>query len=248
MSRRFFINNIPTFAVSKNQAMSLKKAIFLILIILLIDQISKFYIKTHFVLSEKHVVFSWFQIVFVENEGMAWGTKISDFIPFVSEKMAKLFLSLFRIFAVCGIGYWLVSVIKNKASRILIVAVALILAGALGNIIDSVFYGVLFSDSHSEVATFLPSEGGYASLFHGKVVDMLYFPLWEGVLPNWIPFFGGKFFRFFEPVFNTADMAISFGIGILIFFNKRAFKEKQQDPVVEEEQEEIQEETQAEKL
>lgn len=218
--------------------MSLKKAIFLILIILLVDQISKFYIKTHFVLSEKHVVFSWFQIVFVENEGMAWGTKISDFIPFVSESVAKLSLSLFRIFAVFGIGYWLVSVVRNKASKTLILAVALILAGALGNIIDSVFYGVLFSGSHGQVATFLPSDGGYASLFHGKVVDMLHFPIWQGVLPDWIPFFGGKFFSFFEPVFNTADMAISVGIGILIFFNKKAFKEKQSDSNDEEIQEE----------
>ena len=220
--------------------MSLKKAILLIFVILLIDQISKFYIKTHFVLSEKHVVFSWFQIVFVENEGMAWGTKISDFIPFVSERLAKLSLSLFRIVAVFGIGYWLVSVVKHKASKTLIIAVALILAGALGNIIDSVFYGVLFNGSHGEVATFLPSGGGYASLFHGKVVDMLHFPIWNGFLPDWVPFFGGRFFTFFEPVFNMADMAISVGIGILIFFNKRAFKEKQPDL--------IEEETQAENL
>jgi len=237
LSRRFFINNIPIFAVRKH-AMSLRKAILLILIILLIDQISKFYIKTHFVLSEKHVIFSWFQIVFVENEGMAWGTKISDFIPFISERAAKLSLSLFRIFAVFGIGYWLFSVIKNKASKTLIIAVSLIFAGALGNIIDSVFYGVLFNDSLGEVATFLPSEGGYASLFHGQVVDMLHFPIWNGVLPDWVPFYGGKFFTFFEPVFNIADMAISTGIGILVFFNKRAFNEEKQVINTEELQEE----------
>ena len=129
--------------VQQNKIMTLKKATFLILVILLIDQLSKIYIKTHFILSERHIVFSWFQIVFVENEGMAWGTKISDFIPFVSEKTAKLSLSLFRIFAVIGIGYWLVSVIRKNASKILIVAVSLIFAGALGNIIDSVFYGIL---------------------------------------------------------------------------------------------------------
>ena len=205
--------------------MSLNKASFIIIVILLIDQISKIYIKTHFALSEKLIVFNWFQIAFVENEGMAWGTKISDFIPFVSEKVAKLSLSIFRILAVIGIGYWLISVTKKKASRTLIIAVALIFAGALGNIIDSVFYGVLFSSSYGQIATFLPPEGGYESFFHGHVVDMLHFPIWKGVLPEWIPFFGGKFFTFFEPVFNIADMAISTGIGILIFFNKSAFKE-----------------------
>lgn len=203
--------------------MTLKKASLFILIILLVDQISKIYIKTHFTLSEKHIVFSWFQIVFVENEGMAWGTKISDFVPFISERAAKLSLSLFRIFAVFGIGYWLVSSVKKKASKTLIVAVSLIFAGALGNIIDSVFYGVLFSGSAGEVATFLPSEGGYGSLFHGRVVDMFHFPIWKGFLPEWIPFYGGEYFTFFEPVFNIADMAISTGIGILIIFNKKAF-------------------------
>jgi signal peptidase II len=154
---------------------------------------------------------------------MAWGTKISDFIPFITEKAAKLSLSLFRIFAVIGIGYWLVSVVNKKASKTLIVAVSLILAGALGNIIDSVFYGVLFSGSSGEVATFLPSQGGYGNLFHGRVVDMLHFPIWKGFLPEWIPFYGGEYLTFFEPVFNIADMAISTGIGILIIFNKKAF-------------------------
>lgn len=221
--------------------MSLKKAILFIFVILLIDQISKIYIKTHFTLSEKLIVFDWFQIAFVENEGMAWGTKINDFIPYITEKTAKLSLSIFRIIAVIGIGYWLVSVVNKKASNTLIIAVSLIFAGALGNIIDSVFYGVLFNDSLGQVATFLPAEGGYESLFHGHVVDMLHFPIWNGVLPNWIPFFGGKFFTFFEPVFNVADMAISTGIGILVFFNKRAFKEKTPDESNEEPQDENEE-------
>lgn len=208
--------------------MSLKKAVLLIVIILLIDQISKIYIKTHLVLNERALDYNWFQIVFVENEGMAWGTKVSDFISFISDRTAKLFLTIFRIIAVIGISYWLVTSIKKKGSKILIVAIALIFAGALGNIIDSVFYGVLFNDSYSQVATFLPPEGGYDTIFHGKVVDMLHFPMWKGFLPEWIPFIGGDYFTFFEPVFNVADMAISTGIGMLIVFNKRAFGEKKE--------------------
>jgi signal peptidase II len=205
--------------------MTLKKAVAIIIIILLIDQISKVYIKTHFALYDKIEVFNWFHIVFVENEGMAWGTKLSDLIPAISDRTAKLFLTLFRIVAVFGIGYWLYASVKKHSPKILIVAIALILAGALGNIIDSVFYGLIFNDSNSQVATFLPKDGGYDTWFHGKVVDMLHFPIWKGVLPDWIPMIGGKFFTFFEPVFNVADMAISTGIGMLIVFNKKAFKE-----------------------
>ena len=204
--------------------MSLKKSILFIIIILLIDQISKIYIKTHFVLGEDVEVFSWFKLYFVENDGMAWGTKISDFITFISDRTAKIALTIFRIIAICGIGYWLYDATKKQNSRVLIWAVALIFAGALGNIIDSVFYGVLFNDSHGQVASFLPNAGGYDSLLHGKVVDMLYFPLWKGYLPDWLPFYGGKYFTFFEPVFNIADVAISTGFGLLIVFNKRAFK------------------------
>lgn len=203
--------------------MSLKKSILLIIIILLIDQISKIYIKTHFALYESVDIFSWFKIYFIENDGMAWGTKISDFIFFISERTAKVVLTLFRIVAIFGIGYWLHQAIKNKNSRVLIIAVALIFAGALGNIIDSVFYGVLFDSSANQVALFLPETGGYDSLLHGKVVDMLYFPLFEVDLPQWFPFYGGKRFNFFEPVFNIADMAISTGFLMLIVFNKKAF-------------------------
>ena len=191
----------------------------------MIDQISKTYIKTHFVLNEDLTVFSWFKIAFVENDGMAWGTKLSDFIPSISDRSAKLILTLFRIFAVIGIAFWLYNVLIKKRSKTLIFAIAIIFAGALGNIIDSVFYGVLFSDSASEIASFLPSDGGYADVFHGKVVDMLHFPIWSGVLPEVIPFIGGTYFSFFDPVFNIADVAISTGIGILIVFNKKAFKE-----------------------
>ena len=206
--------------------MSLKKSIILIVIILLIDQISKIYIKTHFALQDSIEVFKWFKIYFIENDGMAWGTKISDFVSFIDDRTAKVCLTLFRIVAIFGIGYWLFDVTKKQSPKILILAIALIFAGALGNIIDSVFYGVLFNDSFSQVATFLPEAGGYDSLLHGKVVDMLYFPLWKGYLPEWLPFFGGEYFTFFEPVFNIADMAISTGFIMLIVFNKKAFPKK----------------------
>ena len=118
------------------------------------------------------------------------------------------------------------SQVKKQKSRVLTFAIAIIFAGALGNILDSVFYGVFFSDSLVDVASFLPNEGGYADIFHGKVVDMFHFPIWSGILPEGIPFIGGTYFSFFDPVFNIADVAISTGIGILIVFNKSAFKDK----------------------
>ncbi|MCB0425405.1 MAG: lipoprotein signal peptidase [Mangrovimonas sp.] len=208
--------------------MSLKKSLGLILAILLIDQVSKFYIKTHFELNDSYHIASWFKIYFVENDGMAWGTRISDFIPFISDKVAKFSLTIFRIVALIGIGYWLFQTTKRQGDKLLISAISLVFAGALGNILDSVFYGVLFDSSLGQVATFLP-EQGYASLLHGKVVDMLYFPLWKGYLPDWIPFMGGKYFTFFEPVFNIADVAISIGFVILIVFNKRVFRKEIQE-------------------
>jgi signal peptidase II len=203
--------------------MSLKKPIILIIIILLIDQISKVYIKMNLELQESVDIFSWFEIIFVENDGMAWGTKISDFVSFISDRTAKVILTSFRIVAIFGIGYWLYDATKKQSSKILIIAIALIFAGALGNIIDSVFYGVLFDDSYSQVASFLPEAGGYDNLLHGKVVDMLHFPLFEVDLPEWFPFSAGKRFSFFDPVFNIADMAISTGFIMLIVFNKKAF-------------------------
>jgi len=202
--------------------MTLKKAILLIIVVLLVDQISKIYIKTSFVLGDGIDVFNWFQIVFVENEGMAWGAKIPG-------QYGKLFLTLFRLVAIVGIGYWLWDSARKKLPSILLTSIALIFAGALGNIIDSVFYGVIFNDSSISVATMFPEEGGYGTLLHGKVVDMLYFPLWEGTLPEWLPFWGGDYFKFFEPVFNIADTAISFGVGILLVFNKKAFPKVTED-------------------
>ncbi|MBO2543384.1 lipoprotein signal peptidase [Salegentibacter sp. BDJ18] len=202
--------------------MSLKKAGIIIVLVLLIDQISKFYIKTNFSLGEEVPVFDWFRILFVENEGMAWGTKIPG-------EYGKLFLTLFRLVAIVGIGYWLWDSVRKNGSRILITAIALIFAGAFGNIIDSVFYGIVFNGSYGQVAEFMPAEGGYGTLFHGKVVDMLYFPLWQGNLPEWIPFWGGNYFTFFEPVFNVADTAISAGVILLLLFNKRAFPKEEEE-------------------
>lgn len=222
---------------------SLKKAIVIIVAILLIDQISKIYIKTHFHLGEEiNVLGEWFKIHFLENNGMAWGKEFGG-------KNGKLYLTLFRLVAITGIGYWLYSTIKENSPKILVTAVCLIFAGALGNIIDSVFYGVFFGEStYTTVASFLPEEGGYRPIFQGKVVDMLYFPLidteWPSwikpisfVWPEWLPIVGGddfnmfvdRRFRFFEPVFNVADMAISTGVGLLLVFNKKAFPKKENE-------------------
>lgn len=199
--------------------MSIKKSILIIAIILIVDQISKIYIKTNFRLYESVEVFSWFKILFIENEGMAWGAKIPG-------SYGKVILTVFRLFAIVGIGWWLWDSTRKKAPKVLLIAISLIFAGALGNIIDSVFYGVIFSDSTGQLATFLPESGGYAPWLKGRVVDMLYFPLYDGILPEWVPIWGGERFVFFEPVFNVADTAISTGFGILLFFHKKAFPKK----------------------
>ncbi|MBE8727330.1 lipoprotein signal peptidase [Flavobacterium hungaricum] len=195
--------------------MSLRKAYLLIFLVLIVDQLTKIYVKTNFILGEEFVITDWCRIHFIENEGMAWGTKIPG-------EYGKLILTVFRIFAVFGIGWWLADSVKKRHSNYLITAIALIFAGAAGNIFDSIFYGVIFDDSTHNLATMFSSEP-YGTWFHGLVVDMFYFPIWEGNLPTWLPFFGGNRFAFFNAIFNVADVAISTGVGILLVFNKRAF-------------------------
>lgn len=198
----------------------LKKSVILIFIILLIDQIVKIWVKTHMMLGQEFPVFgNWFIIHFVENNGMAFGMELDW-------KFGKIFLSVFRIVAVVLIGWYLVKLARKGVHQWLLYSVALVFVGAVGNIIDSVFYGMIFSDSYSQVATLFPPGGGYSSFLHGKVVDMLYFPIIKGTYPAWVPFKGGETFIFFRPVFNIADSAITIGIFIILIFQKRFFKEK----------------------
>lgn len=200
---------------------NLKKSLLIIGVILLIDQTLKFYIKTSMMLGEEYKIFgNWFIIHFVENNGMAFGWEIAG-------EFGKMFLSIFRIIAVTGIAVYLYRLTqKENTSAGLIISVSMVLAGALGNIIDSAFYGMLFNESYLQVASFLPAEGGYATFLHGKVVDMFYFPIIEGNYPQWLPFVGGKSFIFFRPVFNVADSSITLGILSILIFQKRFFKEE----------------------
>lgn len=205
----------------------MKKPLIIIFLILFFDQLIKIYIKTHFFLGQEvNLLGGWFIIHFTENNGMAYGIEFGgDF--------GKLFLSVFRIVAVGAIGWYLFSLSKQKEDSLYVICIALIFAGALGNIIDSAFYGALFSDSNYEVARFLPDDGGYAPLLHGKVVDMFYFPIIKGHFPAWFPFWATEDFVFFRPVFNLADASISSGVGLIICFQKRFFITKT-DPIANE--------------
>lgn len=207
-----------------------------ILLLLIFDQALKFYIKTHFYLNEVRSVFgNWFQLCFVENVGMAWGLSFGG-------SWGKIFLTLFRLVAVIGGTFYLRNLVRKKAKIGFIICVALIYAGAAGNLIDSMFYGLLFSQSYlcnpmaascaSSIAHFLPQSGGYASFMHGRVVDMLSLPMIDTILPNWIPIWGGTRFTFFDPVFNLADSYISISVFIMIIFQKKLFGEKPNIPTV----------------
>jgi signal peptidase II len=196
-------------------------AIFTILIAIILDQVIKIYVKTHFILGEEVEVFSWFKIHFVENNGMAMGFEFGG-------KAGKLFLTLFRLVAVTGIIYWLVQNVKDKVHNAVIIAIGLIFSGAVGNIIDSLIYGVVFDTPAHGVAT-LFAENSYGELFHGKVVDMFYFPFIENaILPNWVPFIGGNEFTFFQYIFNPADAFISIGVALLFIYSKQAFPKEEQ--------------------
>lgn len=187
-------------------------AILVIALVLIIDQASKIWVKTHMSLGETILITDWFKIYFVENPGMAFGWEVGG----------KLFLSLFRIVAIGFIGYYLYTLVKDGYKKGYIICVSLIMAGAFGNIIDSIFYGEIFSASYpGHVASFVSLGEGYSSWLHGNVVDMLYFPLIEGTFPSWFPKWGGENFIFFSPIFNIADSAITVGIFILLIFYRK---------------------------
>lgn len=190
-----------------------KGAVLIVMLLLLFDQILKIWVKTHMELHESIEITPWFYICFTENPGMAFGIEV----------IGKLFLSLFRIVAVVFIGYYLWKLVKQNYQFGFIACIAMILAGAMGNIFDSVFYGVIFDHSYGQVATLFPPEGGYGTWLHGKVVDMFYFPLIETTWPDWLPIWGGQEFIFFRPIFNLADSSICVGVFLLLLFYRNTF-------------------------
>lgn len=194
-------------------------AILVVFIILIADQILKIWIKTNFYLGQEQKVFgNWFILHFVENRGMAFGFEFG-------ERIGKVLLTVFRLIAATAIMIYLMKLIKRGIPTGLVVCIAMIFAGAVGNIIDSAVYGVLFSDSYGRVAEFLPEGGGYETFLHGSVVDMFYFPILKGTWPSWSPINAGQSFIFFRPVFNIADSSITVGISIILLFYRKVFNE-----------------------
>lgn len=193
------------------------KSVILIFLILLADQASKIWVKTNMVLGQEiPIIGNSVLIHFTENYGMAFGYEFGG-------EYGKIALSLFRIVAVIGIIWYLRQLIERDAPRGLVLSISLILAGAVGNIIDSAFYGMIFSDSYFTTAEFMPEDGGYATFLHGRVVDMLYFPILRGNWPEWVPMIGGQRFIFFRPVFNIADAAITTGVAVTLLFYRKYF-------------------------
>jgi signal peptidase II len=196
-----------------------KKSVLLIILILTADQILKIFVKTHMLIGDEiHIFGNRGMLHFIENNGMAFGMEMGG-------KPGKFILSIFRIVAIFGIGWFLYSLIKKKANTGLILAVSAIMAGAIGNIIDSAFYGLIFSESYNHAAILFPPGGGYSSFLHGKVVDMFYFPIIETHWPQWSPIKAGETFVFFRPVFNIADSAITCGVISIILFQKKMFRD-----------------------
>jgi signal peptidase II len=195
-------------------------AILVIILILVVDQILKIWIKTHFYLGdERRVIGNWFLLHFVENKGMAFGFEFAG-------KFGKVILTLFRIAAATAIFIYLMKLIKKGIPTGVVICVSLIIAGAIGNVIDSAFYGLIFTDSFGRIAEIFPKGGGYASFLHGSVVDMLFFPIIKGTWPAWSPINAGEPFLFFSPVFNIADSSISVGIGLILVFYRKYFAEE----------------------
>jgi signal peptidase II len=191
-----------------------KQPILLIILVLVVDQALKVWIKTNMMLGQEIAFFDWFIIHFTENKGMAFGMEFGG-------NIGKYILSIFRIIAISAIGFYLTQLVKLKTKKGIVFSIALVLAGAIGNMIDSAFYGLIFSESYGQLASVF--EGGYSGVLQGKVVDMFYFPIFKGILPNWIPFKGGDYFIFFRPVFNIADAAISVGVINLLLFHRKFF-------------------------
>lgn len=200
--------------IRNNKTFKAWMAVAIVVAILLIDQIIKIEVKTNMTLGEAKRVTDWFYIEFIENNGMAYGMKFIN----------KLVLSLFRLFAIGFIGYYLAKIIKKNVAPLgYIVLIAMVLAGAAGNLIDCLFYGLIFDASTPfTVSQFVPFGEGYSTFLHGKVVDMFYFPIIQTTLPEWVPYFGGSEYVFFSPVFNFADACISVGVvALLLFYRKQ---------------------------